>query len=44
MLYKLEFHLSGKVGTPRLDNSTAKIHLCNQQGIITLFAGLSATF
>ena len=35
MLHRMAFHLSGKVGTLHLDNSTAKAYLHNQSGTVS---------
>ena len=37
MLHKIAFHLSGKVVALHLDNSTAKVYLCNQGGTVSPF-------
>ena len=37
MLHGMAFHLSGKVVALHLDNSTAKVYLCNQGGTVSPF-------
>ena len=37
MLCRMAFHLSGKVVALHLDNSTAKVYLCNQGGTVSPF-------
>ena len=37
MLHRMAFHLSGKVVTVHLDNSTPKSYLCNQGGMVSPF-------
>ena len=37
MLHRMAFHLSGKVVALHLDNSTAKVYLCNQGGTVSPF-------
>ena len=38
MVYKVAFHLSGKVDALQLDSSTAESYLCNQGGTVSLFS------
>ena len=37
MLHRMAFHLSGNVVVLHLDNSTAKVYLCNQGGTVSPF-------
>ena len=37
ILQRMAFHLPGKVVALHLDNSTAKVHLCNQGGTVSPF-------
>ena len=42
MLHRMAFHLTGKVVALYLDNSTAKVYLCNQGGTMSCFLSRQA--
>ena len=42
MLCRMAFHLSGKMVAVHLDNSTAKVYLCNQGGTMSPFLSMLA--